>query len=236
MSKTIWVVNYDSLDQFIARCEAVGASSVAIRTDNDLIKAIPAFHKKGISVFGWRWPSAKRDAALKEADKVVSLLSAGMDGYYVDPEGEKGKPYDWDQAGLEDLATEFCERIKTAAPTKILGTTSHYRGINAFKNLPWTQFFKYSDVLLPQAYWRSTAGVIGHGIPQDNYRMSQTFWAQTGAPSAKIVPMAGELGVSTSAEIDAYVQEAKAQGIADLHFYTFEDSVSESVWSAIMNA
>ena len=41
---------------------------------------------KKISVFGWRWPSAKRDAAMKEADKVVNLLSTGMDGYYLDPD------------------------------------------------------------------------------------------------------------------------------------------------------
>jgi len=236
MSKTIWVVNYDDLAQFVIRCVAVGATSVAIRTDNDLVKAIAEFHKVGISVFGWRWPSAKRDAAMKEADKVSSLLVNGLDGYYVDPEGAPGKSYDWDQAGLEQLATDFCTKIKTAAPTKILGTTSHYRGKKAFGKLPWSQFFQYSDVLLPQAYWRSTEGVIGHGIPQDNYRMSQIFWSQTGAPTNKIIPIAGELGVSTSAEIDAYVKEAKTQGIADLHFYAFEDSVKESVWSAIARA
>ena len=66
--------------------------------------------------------------------------------------------------------------------------------------------------------------------------MSQAFWAQMGAPTDKIVPMAGELGVSAPAEIDAYVQEAKVRGIADLHFYAFEDSVNEGVWSAIANA
>lgn len=65
--KVLWVVNYESLEWFIGRAAYVKASSVAIRTDNDLVKAIPAFHDKGIKVYGWRWPSAKRDAAMREA-------------------------------------------------------------------------------------------------------------------------------------------------------------------------
>ncbi len=126
--------------------------------------------------------------------------------------------------------------IKSAAPTKPLGTTSHYRAKASLPKLPWAAFFKYTDVFLPQAYWRSTEGVIGHGIPQDNYRASQTFWADCGAAKQKIVPMAGELGVATPAEIDAYAAEARSQGIDRLHFYTFEDSVAPAVWSAVASA
>lgn len=234
--KTIWVVNYDKLDDFVEKCVSVGASSVAIRTDNDLVKAIPAFHKKNISVFGWRWPSAKRDTAMREADKVAQLLKQEMDGYYVDPEGAKGQPYDWDQSGLEQLASDFCERIRSADPDKTFGVTSHYLGKKVFGKLPWSTYFKYANVFLPQAYWRSTQGVIGHGIPEDNFRMAQECWQKIGAPKEKIFPMAGELGVATASEIDAYVKEAARQEISSLHFYTFEESVKDSVWSAVAKA
>src|SRR5262249_35264002 len=152
----LWVVNYNNLNEFIDRAVSIKATGVAIRTDNNLAKAIAEFHRHGIAVYGWRWPSAKRDAAMKEADKVISLLANGLDGYYVDPEGAHGKPWDWDQAGLEQLADEFCGTIKSAAPEKPLGTTSHYRGRRTFAALPWSTFFKYTDVFLPQAYWRST--------------------------------------------------------------------------------
>ncbi len=236
MEKVLWVVNYDMLDGFAKKAAAVGATAVAIRTDNDISKAIPVFKAKNIKVYGWRWPSAKVDAAMKEAAKAVGLLAEGMDGYYVDPEGEPGKPYDWDLKGLDKLAEDFCKKITSAAPGKTFGTTSHYRGNKVFARLPWQSFFKYSTVLLPQAYWRVDGGVVGHGIPKDNYDQSIQFWTTTGGAKEKIVPMAGELAHVTAAEINQYVSAAKAQGVSELHFYTHQDSVKDSVWNAIKSA
>jgi hypothetical protein len=91
-------------------------------------------------------------------------------------------------------------------------------------------------VFLPQAYWRFEEGEIGHGIPEDNYRNSINFWAETGAPREKIVPMAGALEYVTAAEIRAHVNEAKNQGIASLHFYDATEKVKPGVWNAIAAA
>jgi hypothetical protein len=239
--KVLWVVNYNKLSWFIERATFVKATAVAIRTDNDLERAIPAFHDKGLQVYGWRWPSARRDAAMREADKVVGLLAKGLDGYYVDPEGHRDKknrslPDDWNQNGLERLAEDFCKAITKADPSKPFGITSHYRGKRTFGKLPWASFFKYSTVFLPQAYWRFEEGEIGHGIPEDNYRNSINFWAETGAPREKIVPMAGALEYVTAAEIRAHVNEAKNQGIASLHFYDATEKVKPGVWNAIAAA
>jgi hypothetical protein len=234
--KILWVVNYDTLDEFLKKSVEVGVTGVAIRTDNDLNKAIPAFHAKKIKVYGWRWPSAKRDACMAEANKAIALLANGLDGYFVDPEGAPGKPYDWDQAGLDPLAADFCKAITSSAPGKPFGTTSHYRGKFTFPKLPWASFFKFSSVLLPQAYWRSSEGTIGHGIPEDNYRVALDSWTKTGGDRTKIVPMAGELASSTAAEICAHVKEAQAQAIDALHFYAYEASVKAGVWSAVAKA
>src|SRR5262245_57162672 len=148
IEKVLWVVNYDQLEEIRDRAMAVKATAVAIRTDNDLVKAIPAFHNKGIQVYGWRWPSAKRDAAMPEANKVIELFTQGLDGYYVDPEGAQGKPWDWDQHGLAPLANDFCQTITVAAAGKPFGTTSHYRGKKTFGKLPWATFFQHSTVFL----------------------------------------------------------------------------------------
>lgn len=239
LEKVLWVVNYDKLSWFIERAQYVGATTVAIRTDNDVSTAIKEFHKLGIKVVGWRWPSAKRDPAMKEANKAVALFGEGMDGYYVDPEGAKvppgkpKKPYDWDLPGLEQLADDFCSTIVAAAGGKPFGTTSHYRGDKVHPRLPWAQFFKHSTVLLPQAYWRSTEGTIGHGDPADNYRVSLDRWEATGGKRELIVPMAGELGSATASEITAYAAAAAVAGINTLHFYTAEEEVSKGVWDAI---
>ena len=234
--KILWVVNYRTLDEFLQKAVAVGATGVAIRTDNNLAKAIPAFHDKNIEVFGWRWPSAMHDPCMVEADRVVNLLANGLDGYFVDPEGAPGKPFDWDKEGLDELADEFCSAITSAAPDKPFGVTSHYRGMKTFPNLPWRTFFQHATVLLPQSYWRSSEGTIGHGIPEDNYRVALDLWTQTGGDKAKIVPMAGELASSTADEIGKHVAEAAAQRIDVLHFYTHESAVKPSVWDAVAAA
>ncbi len=234
--KILWVVRYDSLSDFVQKAVDVGVTGVAIRTDNDLNAAIAAFRPKNIKVYGWRWPSAQPVACMAEAQRVVALLGAGLDGFFVDPEGAPGKPYDWDQNGLAGLATQFCQAITSAAPNKPFGTTSHYRAKSVFPNLPWAAFFRFSTVLLPQSYWRSSDGVIGHGNPAENYQVGLTSWANAGGDPAKIVPMGGELKSSHASDIGAYVGAAQAHNIGDLHFYTYEDGVSDSVWDAVANA
>ena len=234
--KILWVVQYSDLDTFLDRASNVGATGVAIRTDNDVARAIPAAHAKGMKVYGWRWPLSQRDAAMHEADRAAALFASGVDGYFVDPEGAPGKPYDWDRPGLAGLADDFCSRITGEAADKPFGTTSHYRAAAVFPNLPWATFFKYSTVLLPQAYWRSTEGVIGHGIPADNYDVALQFWSQAGGERAKIKPMGGELGVTKPGEIAAYAAEAARQNVSVLHFYCYDDSVPAEVWGAVAAA
>jgi hypothetical protein len=234
--KILWVVGYDSLNDFVQKSVDVGVTGVAIRTDNDLNAAIAAFHQNNIKVYGWRWPSAQRAVCMGEAQRIVGLLGGGLDGYFVDPEGAPGKPYDWNQNGLDGLASDFCDAITSAAPDKPFGVTSHYKARAVFPNLPWATFFQFSSVLLPQAYWRSSEGVIGHGNPAENYQVALTAWANAGGDPAKIVPMAGELKVSQAGDIDAYVAAAQAHNIGTLHFYTYEDGVPGPVWDAVANA
>ncbi|AVH68507.1 hypothetical protein [Nostoc sp. 'Peltigera membranacea cyanobiont' N6] len=231
--KVLWVVDYDTLNWFVDRATYVKATAVAIRTDNDLDQAIPAFHAQGIKVYGWRWPSAERVRALKEAQNVVDLLNKGLDGYYVDPEGEPGHHYDWNQKNLESIAEDFCKAITAASTGKPFGTTSHFRAKKVFDQLPWNSFFKYSNVFLPQAYWKSAGGLINGGDPEKNYHQSLDEWEITGASRDKIVPMAGELEFSTAAQINKYAQEAQKQGVASLHFYTATKNVKSEVWDEV---
>jgi hypothetical protein len=233
--KVLWVVNYPDLDWFIERAVFIKATAVAIRTDNDLADAIPAFHAKGIKVYGWRWPSAQRDRALKEADSVVKWLDQGLDGYYVDPEGAPGNHFDWDQNDLETLAEDFCKRITAASPNKPFGVTSHFRGRKVFEKLPWKAFIKHATVLLPQAYWRVEQGTVTGGDPKKNYLTSINEWEALGSPKNLIVPMAGELERSTAEEIQRYAAAATAQGISSLHFYTATKAIKPGVWKAIAN-
>jgi hypothetical protein len=234
-TKVLWVVNYPdgSLDSFIEMASFIGATAVAIRTDNDLDAAIPRFHSTGIKVYGWRWPSADRVQALAEAQRVVDWYGRGLDGYYVDPEGAPGHHYDWNLDGLAPIAKEFCETITQADPHKSFGTTSHFRAEKIYSKLPWTTFFQYSNILLPQAYWKVAGGLVNGGDPQQNYDTSLAEWSAAGGSLSAIIPMAGELEFSTAENINSYAQEAAQQGKTELHFYAATKNVPSAVWEAI---
>ena len=127
----------------------------------------------------------------------------------------------------------FCDRIISSAPDKELGITSDHRGRQTFPSLPWAAFFQYATLLLPQAYWRSTDGRIGRGTPAANYQVALACWREAGAGDLPIVPMAGELGSATAAEIGQYAEVAREHDVQSLHFYCDDESVTEEVWSAV---
>jgi hypothetical protein len=234
-AKVLWVVNYpnDSLDSFIEMASFIGATAVAIRTDNDLDTAIPRFHSTDTKVYGWRWPSADRVKALAEAQKVVDWYGRGLDGYYVDIGGASGHHYDWNLDGLAPIAKEFCEKITQADSHKPFGITSHFQATKIYRKLPWTTFFQYSNVLLPQAYWKVASGLVNGGNPSQNYDASLVEWSTAGGSLSMIVPMAGELEFSTPENINSYAKEAAQQGRTELHFYAATKNVPSAVWEAI---
>lgn len=233
MEKILWVVKYANVQTFAKTAVQAGVAGVAIRTDNDLDTALQVFHDKGIKVYGWRWPSAQRDAAMRETDRVTTAFHHGLDGYYVDPEGQAGASYDWDQNGLASLADDFCTAIKQASGGKVFGVTSHFRANAIFPKLPWAAFFRHADLFLPQAYWRTENGPVGHAIPSENYLKAIQYWKAAGASGSRIVPMAGELASVSPSEIAEYAHTAAQQNVDQLHFYTCETSVKPAVWDAI---
>lgn len=234
--KILWVVDYGVLSAFLDKAVEVGATGVAIRTDNDVKNAIGPCHAKNIEVYGWRWPSAQRNDAMAEAQRAAHLIAGGLDGYFVDPEGQPGAAYDWDQPNLDQLAEDFCGTITAVRPNTTFGVTSHYHAKTVFPHLPWASFFKYATVLLPQSYWRSSEGPIGHGVPSENYEGGLQSWKNAGGVAAKIVPMGGELGSSTAQNIADYVAAAATHNINTLHFYAYDGAVKAEVWSEIKTA
>ena len=236
--KVLWVNDIDSVNQFIQRAVAAKVTAVAIRTrdSNHIPQAIPAAHAANLKIYGWRWPSAQPSGAMAEADRAVTFLNQGMDGYFVDPEGDPGKPWDWDRHGLENLATDFCTRVKQAAGIRPLGVTSHYLAKQVFTKLPSLAFFEHADVLLPQAYWRVQGGSVGQGDPAQNYQRSIQAWVDAGGDQARVVPMAGELRRVNAAEIAQHVAAAQNADVQSLHFYTDEPGISSGVWDAIKQA
>jgi hypothetical protein len=236
MQKVLWVVGYPKLDDFIQKATDLGVSDVAIRSDMDIFAAINGFKGTNIRVQAWRWPSAVRVNAMKEAQRVAALFDEGMDGYIVDVEGDPGHPWNWDQPGLEAVATDFCTQVVTAAADRPFGVTSHFRAAQVFPHLPWKQFIDQATVLLPQAYWRVAGGTVAGGDPVKNYKTSINAWNLAGGSVDKIVPMAGELAHATADEVDRYVGAASGANVGRLDFYTHDSNVHDDVWNSIRQA
>lgn len=234
-SKTLWVVDFTDITPIINTAVTIGASDLAIRTSSDLSLAIQPCHDNGIRLHGWRWPSAGRPQAMAEADRAATWLAAGMDGYIIDVEGAPGEPYDWDQPGLEQLATDFCAALVLAGAGtgKLLGLTSHYRAAAVFPKLPWAQFIASATVLLPQAYWHVAKGNVGTGNPIRNFDASVAAWKAIGGAESLIAPMAGELVHVTPQEVDDYCARVETTALKAGHFYVDTGGVADDVWAAI---
>jgi hypothetical protein len=240
-SKVLWIVDMNSEaaeTAFSKHTLAIGATAVCIRTSSKRLPAvIKRFHDIGIKVFAWRWPSASKTGAEKEAKNVANkLIPAGLDGYIVDPESDKaGAANDWNRAKLAPLAARFCDIIKNAAPASfVFGTTSgcSYPAPNMKPHIPWNAFFTASDVLLPQTYWRWTNPSTGQrgqkingGTPAAAFAKGVPAWKakSLGKP---IVPMAGEVDVVTAHEITAYGAELQKMGVNEGHFYADNGKIS----------
>src|SRR2546423_15535061 len=129
--KVLWAEGYHpDLNGFIQQARLAQVQTVAIRTVNDVSSAIPAFHALGIKVLGWRFPPTAPDIVMAEAERVVSLMGKGLDGYIFDPEAaadasDPNKDFNWDKASLAGLAEQFCSKIRNAFPGKLFGITSH---------------------------------------------------------------------------------------------------------------
>jgi hypothetical protein len=232
---------------------AIGANLLCVRTTSTLLQGlIPTFHTAGMKVYGWMWTSVipgqpHHRYARDEAKHVATnLIPNGLDGYIFDVESDDGHPptaHDWDRTDVEDLtalANIYTQTIKNAfvqrgTPFR-LGMTSHARGFSNYPGIPWHPFLDASDTLYPQTYWRFDNGSFPHkqcvdeaadpnnghgkGTPDQAVINGYTDYQPKGKP---IIPIAGEIGCSTAAEMTRYGQLITARGATEAHFYVDVD-------------
>jgi hypothetical protein len=129
---------------------------------------------------------------------------------------------------LATVAQQFCAIIKAAAAGKpfVFGTTSGcgYPGPKGKPNIPWTEFFGASDILLPQTYWRWTNNAgqrqkLNGGTPAAAIDLGVSAW-QPRSQGKPLMPMAGEVDVVTPDEIAAYGATLQKMRVSEGHFYT----------------
>lgn len=144
-----------------------GLSHVLIKTaDSDhwflynrkktVLKAINAFHKAGIRVYGWNYIYGKKPEA--ELAMAKEVLDTDVDGLVFDVEKEFTRIRQPRQAaetifaGTQQYRDENC-------PGKIIGYSTFCRidepRVRWRYSLPFEVFGRYSDYAMPQAYWKN---------------------------------------------------------------------------------
>lgn len=248
--KVLWVVGMTTAAQesrLLNHAQACRADAVCIRTTNSrLSNAIGRFHAAGIKVYGWRWPAVRPTTAaahyfaIDEANHVAqALIPNGLDGYIADPEADSNPAalnY-WNNPALGPLARNYCAIIKTAAGANFaFGVTSGCIYPTNRPNIPWAEFVNASDALFPQSYWRANIGGhstnINGGNPVAAVNRGLNSW-QAIAGGKPIVPMAGEIDLTTAVELGQYGAHLQHLNIDQFHFYADSSSVSAARLAAI---
>jgi hypothetical protein len=245
MRKVLWIVDGNK-NRLLKKADYIRAQAVCVRTTNSWLEgSLADIKRQGFDVYGWRWPAViepprdpRHHYAMNEAAFVGRLIDAGLDGYIADPESDAGRANDdWNDRKWAPLANQFCDAIAIPGvrknPKFIFGTTSGCRYPTLFRQIPWPEFVAHSDALYPQCYWIGDGQPVNGGTPQSAFARGMKSWRTIAPPAMRIIPLIGEIAGVKAAEIDAYQDIIDANGIGEIHFYTFTDDVPAENWDAL---
>jgi Purple acid Phosphatase, N-terminal domain len=145
---------------------------------------VNAAHAAGLKIFGYNRSYGTNVSG--EISLATSVNNMGADGFVIDAEVE------WESANLANnaaLATQLCQGIKAAFPTRFLAH-SPLPIISFHSSFPYKEFGMYCDAVMPQDYWKS----IGYA-PDQMVSVMDTEWRNwqsglTGTYTNAIKPIA----------------------------------------------
>jgi hypothetical protein len=196
-------------------------------TGVDLIPPlVSALRAKGISVWGWHYiyginPSGEAAIAISQMKKY------SMDGYVIDAEAE------FEKSGMSTAATTYMNALRAGLPSTPIALCS-FRWPTYHPSFPWVAFLNKCDLNMPQVYWMSA-----HNPASQLDRTLTEFKAIT--PYRPIIPMGPAFYESswapTSAEVKAFLDEAKNLGMTAANFFSWDDCRKNlpDVWTTISN-
>lgn len=108
----------------------------------DVVKALKAV---GVHVWGWQYVYGNNPTG--EANIATSRIKElGLDAFIVDAEQEFKK------AGFAARAETYLKKLRADNPGVTVAFSS-YRFPQYHMDFPWSVFFKYCDINMPQVYW-----------------------------------------------------------------------------------
>jgi hypothetical protein len=100
---------------------------------------------KSMGIQAWGWHYLFGDQPVQEAQKAITRIrQLGVDGYVINAEGHYRNKY--------TAATTFMNALRAEIKDIPVGLSS-YRYPAYHTPLPWDQFLKKCDLVMPQVYW-----------------------------------------------------------------------------------
>jgi hypothetical protein len=199
---------------------------------------VTAAHTAGLKVFAWAYAYGSNVSG--ETAVATHALSLGADGFIIDAESE----YE-NLANPSAAATAYASGIKAAYPGKFLAYAP-FPIIDLHTSFPYLEFGKYSDAVMPQAYWDDIGYTPAQMVANMDAQWSkwQHTWSTGGfASSVKpIVPIGQGYAPATGSEITSFVNDlrldaipADPAGYGGVSFWSAQHH-DASMWTAMSNA
>ena len=187
---------------------------------------VTALRAQGIGVWGWHYvygsnPSGEASIAISQMKKY------NMDGYIIDAESE------FESTSMKSAAATYISALRAGLPSTPIALCS-FRWPSYHPTFPWTTFLPYCNYNMPQVYWMSA-----HNPAYQLEKSYNEFKAL--APNVPMVPTGPAFYESswspTSAEVTAFLNEAKTLGMTAAHFFSWDDCRKNlpGVWTTIAN-
>jgi hypothetical protein len=165
--KGIWIWRLSGceggdIDLIINRCKETGIKWIALKGGDGRVlweqlnpSVIQQFRDSGIKVLGWQYIYAKYNGGPantggtpeQEAEVANKILKTGVDGLIIDVE-------DYYEGGINE-ATTYLVRIRNQYPGSFIAYCT-YSTPEWHSNIPYKEFGKYCDAVVPMSYWGAT--------------------------------------------------------------------------------
>jgi hypothetical protein len=221
-----WIWYVPSLDDPLAKVKRANATHVLVKgADGSDVwpqlsrSLVDHLHSHNLSVYAWQY--CYGDDPEGEAAAARALLELPVDGIVADVEAEyEGKPAQ---------AERYAAIVRDAAGDRLFGYAP-LPVIDLHTALPYLQFNRVCDVVLPQLYSRAL-GASRWPLPLlfSIWERWAATWSAWGAPMPPMAPIGETFGEATAEDVRAFEAAARARGLAARSYWALDHARPEHI-------
>ena len=219
-----WIWYVPPIQDLIAKAKQANVTHVLIKgadgpdvwrqLSRGLVERLKA---EGLAVYAWQY--CYGDDPEGEAAAAQTLLQLPVDGIVADVEAEyEGKP---------EQAERYAALVRAAAGTRLFGYAP-LPVIDFHTALPYLQFNRVCDVVLPQLYSRAL-GATRWPLPLlfSIWERWAATWSAWGTPMPPMAPIGETFGEATAEDVRDFEAAVRARGLPARSYWALDHARPE---------